>query len=381
MSWIIALLTLWTGALLVGLGLSVAASWRHFRKRTPPVSSLALTVIRPIKGADEGLAAHLESLVLADQEGRLQILLAMEGERDPAHAVAREFARSHPERDIEIVLSGPNPGRMGKMHNMIEALPKAKHPFIVFTDADTGASPELLAHTQDAFASGAEAVFALPYHGQAPGLAGLLLRAAVNHSFGTSAALFHRLGRFMHFSGAWMGYRRDLLERMGGLEPFSRVIADDFSLGSAAVRAGARLIFLSVPARLRESDQSLSEVLAHLGKWAAIIHCALPGFYWFVPLLSPGNAAAALWLACELSAQNVALGRAALAACLIARPGAALIQDLIVEGEAMPAGGYALVALQDIGALLFWLSGFRSHIEWRGSRYRLRPGGSAELLG
>jgi hypothetical protein len=45
----------------------------------------------------------------------------------------------------------------------------------------------------------------------------------------------------------------------------------------------------------------------------------------------------------------------------------------------LPWWGYPLLAFADLGAPLFWLSGFRRRIEWRGKTYRLLGGGLIEV--
>ena len=72
---------------------------------------------------------------------------------------------------------------MGKVHNMIEALPRAKNGEVLFSDADTRISAPLLADAARAFVQGADAVYAMPYHAAAPGLGGMWYMIAFNHAF------------------------------------------------------------------------------------------------------------------------------------------------------------------------------------------------------
>src|SRR5262249_30279640 len=155
----------------------------------------------------------------------------------------------------------------------------AKHPWIIFSDADALVSPRLLAQTSAAFAAGCDAVFALPYHPPAPGLGGYFFQVALNHSFGVAAALSYYLGAFHFCSGAWMAYTRAALERVGGIEQFAHAIADDFAIGESVMRLGGRKRFLREYVVVRETGAGAADAFAHLVKWSAIIHSCLPGLY------------------------------------------------------------------------------------------------------
>src|SRR5690606_11010126 len=96
----------------------------------PPVS-----VLVPLKGAPAGLEFRLRRL-LANLDEADQLVLAMETEDDPAHAVARALQEGHPDRDVTVVLSGPAGERMGKQHNLAAALPHARHEVLAFADDD-----------------------------------------------------------------------------------------------------------------------------------------------------------------------------------------------------------------------------------------------------
>lgn len=370
-----------SAAATAGLWISAAFAVGLLRRRARPAAAPSpMTMIKPIKGLEDELDANLESLAVSDPDGRLQILIAIESPADPAWTVAAAFAARHPGRDIELVETGPAGGRMGKTHNMIAALPRAKHERLVFSDADVQATPELLAETSRAFDDGCEAVFALPLHRRTPGLGGLLFEGAMNHSYLPAAALAWRLGILRPCAGAWMGFTAPALARAGGLEPLSREIAEDFALSRRVAACGLKAALLPTVVPLRESGTTFREALVHLAKWASIIRWSVPAFYAAVPLGTPGTtAAAACALAWALGAHQVAAAAVA-AAAFGSRAVVAAVQDAAFGDGLGAPWRYAALALTDVGAMAFWASGFRRRIQWRGVRYRLSHGGRAEVL-
>lgn len=335
-----------------------------------------MTLIRPIKGGDDAMREAFASIPASDPGRTLQVVLALESEEDAAYPLAREFRDAHPDRDIEIVLSGPAGELMGKAHNMIAGLARAKHAEVLFSDADARLSPALLADAARAFAEGADAVYSLPYHAEADGIGGWWYMIAFNHNYSIPAALSWRLGQFRSFSGGCMGYTKAALARLGGIEPYAREIADDFALGAAARRAGMRQELLRVPVFVRETGAAPLEAYAHMAKWASIVFWTVPAAWLVAPLFSP----TLLALAALALPGDAALPLAALAVATTARVLLAWLQDRRVGGYRKPLRAYWRLAFADLGGLSFWPLGLRRTIAWRGRRYRLYLGGRCEVV-
>lgn len=369
------------GALTAGLWLCLAESVRLFRGASPAEGPLLpMTLVKPLKGLDEGLEENFEAIAAADPGRSLQVIAALESEDDPACAVVRRFAARHPDRDVLVLITGPSRGRMGKAHNMIEALPRAKHPRVIFSDSDVETTPRLLAETSRAFERGYEAVFAVPRQRRGRRPAEVLFEIAMNHSFGLTAALGWRAVGFTHCAGAWMAYTREILERSGGLEPISHAIADDFALSQRAAKAGARGCLVPAPALLREGGGPALEIVEHLVKWARIIRWSVPIPYLMMPLFNIAVVSAATLALARAGGGSVAAAWALTAAAFASRGLVACLQDAIVGEGALSPAWYAVVAFTDVGALGFWAAGFPRRIVWRGVRYRLFWGGRSEVL-
>jgi ceramide glucosyltransferase len=382
MTLVITALACLVGLTILGLYASLAVSVYHFRRdhAGPGEPLLPMTLIKPVRGLDDGMRENFEAIADSDPENALQVIIALESETDPAAAVARGFAASHPDRDILVLYTGPARGRIGKVHNMIEALSKARHARVIFSDADIRTTPGLLRGTSRAFRDGYEAVFGLPYHVYVPDLGGWMFRVAFNHNFSIAAALTYYLGLFRCASGAWMAYTREVLERAGGLEPFAHHIADDYAIGDKVRRLGARQYLLHELVPVSETGTTVSEAFWHLVKWCRITHSSVPGIYFGLAVLNPGLAAVSLWLLCEVSQDRPWLGRGLLAAFLVSRSLAAFLQDRLAARVRLPLWEYASLIVIDLGYLLFWAFGLPRRIVWRGVRYRLHPGGIAEVL-
>jgi len=109
-----------------------------------------------------------------------------------------------------------------------------------------------------------------------------------------------------------------------------------------------------------------------------IMRWCFPWAFLLIPVLNLGVLSLLLWGLCEISGQ--AWGRWVLALALGSRVAVGMLQDRLAARSPMAWHQYPLLALVDLGAALFWPAGLKSEVLWRGIRYRLGPGGAAEVL-
>jgi ceramide glucosyltransferase len=363
------------------LSLACVEESRRFYRRSAPEAPLdPFTVIKPIKGLDDGLESNLRTLLDSDSEGRLQVIFALETKDDPAYPIVTRAAAAYPGRDVEVVLTGPSGTRMGKIHNMIEALPKAKHPFVIFSDADVRVDRPVLLETSRLFREGADAVYATPYADGPFTPEGFLMAAALNQALAVPGALAYRIKKFRSFSGAWMGFRRSALEKVGGLEPFAYSIVDDFKLGEALRKSGARIELLKRIVIVREKASTPKETFEHLWKWLTVVRHGAFQLYLGMPLVNQvllSAVAAVLWTLMGWAPLGILLFLAASAT----RSLGAYAQDKSLLDSAFPKWMYAQLPLIDLVHPLFWTAAlFSRRVAWRGKNYLLASGGRIDAV-
>lgn len=368
-------LSLVSAAVSAGQWLALRAARAHFQEGAPGPCRLPMTVIRPARGLDEGFEEGLQALADADPAGVLQIIVAMEDPEDPAFAAVEAFRAAHPGRDILALVSGPAGARMGHMHNKLAALAHAKHRFILFSDADALVSAALLADAERAFREGADAVSAAVFHAAPRREGDWWFLIAHNHCFSASAAARYRAGGGCFTSGVFMGFTRETLERLGGLEAFADSVADDVALGTAALRLGARQRLLRVPAFVRENGSSPAAAFSRWARWGAIGFWMNPGVWLMSALLNPVLLAFAAAGAAAAGGGGLAAAAAALAFALLTRAAVAALQDRALAYR-LPPLGYARLLLADAALLAAWPLALRRTYAWRGRRYRLSLGGA-----
>jgi ceramide glucosyltransferase len=312
----------------IGTGLGLAGWWEVRRfcvaPRPQPGMLPALTVLKPLNGDEPLLEAALESFFTQDYP-QYQMVFGVHREADTALPVLRRLQHRFPDRDIAVVVDATRHGRNGKVTNLVNMMPAARHDVLVMADADLHAAPDYLRQVAAALAQPGIGLVTTLYTARAatPGLVGQLGASAINHGFLPGALMARALGRRDCF-GATIALRRETLEAVGGMASIADYLAEDAAFGRKvpALGLGVRLAATVPATTVPESGPAgLAELLLHELRWARTIRALVPVAYllsglqyelaWagLAVLLSGGAAwAVALFLAAWAASVLVARG-------------------------------------------------------------------------
>ncbi|HZF41159.1 MAG TPA: bacteriohopanetetrol glucosamine biosynthesis glycosyltransferase HpnI [Blastocatellia bacterium] len=337
-------------------------------------ASPAISLLKPLRGADPDLERHLESFFLQGYPS-FEILFAVRRADDPAVAVAERLMARYPHIPARLILTGEPPYANAKVYSMEKMAEAAGADILVITDSDTSVSKDYLQHVAAAFAPEQVGAATSLYRG-APGadLWSKLEALGMSTEFMAGVVVANHLEGMKFTLGPSMAVRRDCLRAIGGFAAMADYLADDFVLGQWAFDAGYQVALLSQPVnhhatalgftgsfkhRLRWNRSSrFSRPAGYIGQgftyglpWALWLFLAAP-FWWSGSLLL-AVAAARFWMAYELGLR------------------------LLDDREALRR--FWLIPLQDMLSFATWIGGFVGReIVWRNERYRLLEGGRFE---
>ena len=106
----------------------------------------AVTLLKPLKGADEFTESCLRSWLAQNYPGEIQALFGVAGADDPACAVVKKLLAEFPQRDAQLVVCPERLGANAKVSKLAQLEPLAKHDIIVVSDADVRVPADLLAN-------------------------------------------------------------------------------------------------------------------------------------------------------------------------------------------------------------------------------------------
>jgi ceramide glucosyltransferase len=365
----------------VALALAVAGSAylafagvRVRRFAVPPPQSLggaaAVTVLKPLCGAEPGLEAALATLLTQDYPGPVQVVFGVQDPADPALAIVRRLQREHPDVDIKVVVDDRMHGSNRKVSNLINMAPEVRGAILVLSDSDIFVTPDYLRRIVPPLAAPQVGVVTCAYWGRAlTGAWSELGAMQITYQFLPSVAVGLSLGLAQPCMGSTIALRREVLTEIGGFEAFRDQLADDYAIGRAVREAGYRSLVSDLLVAHGCVETSARELLAHELRWAKTVRGIDPaGFF--------GSAVthAAVWaLIATALLRGAPMALAVLAVAILVR---LWMMREVEKVTGTRLSRWWLTPARDILSFAVFVGSFFVRVvEWRGARFRVDPRG------
>ncbi len=254
---------------------AVGAFFRKPARSCPP--DTAVTILKPVCGAEPFLEEALTSFCVQSYRAPVQIVIGAHDAADPALQVARRIKSRFPGADIVIQADPARRGVNGKIANLINMLPHAKHDLLVIADSDLHVDRDYLSRVvAELLVPDTGLVTTLP--GAEPAtrkLAAHLGTAHLAHTFLPSALLARALGR-QDCLGGTMALSRTTLNRVGGLAAIADDLADDNVLGRKVLSLGLGVRIANTLPSVTVQETSLRDLWQHELRWGRTIASVAP---------------------------------------------------------------------------------------------------------
>lgn len=330
-----------------------------------------VSVLKPLHG-DEPLLEEALASFCAQDYPCFQIVFGLHREDDPAMAVVRRLQARFPACDIAVVVDARRHGGNGKVSNLINMLPAARHDTLVISDADVHAAPEHLREVVAALELPGTGLVTTLYSGRAASasLAARLGASGITHGFLPGALLARALGR-QDCLGATMALHRATLARIGGLAALADQLADDNVLGQLVRAQGLAVRLAACIPATTVAEPGLGALLRHELRWARTIRALVPVSFAFSSLQYPLAWAVLAFVTAAPSGTALALFAAAWAVRAMAAMG---IDAALPARPRATSAPISLLPLRDLLSVGIVLASYLGNsVEWRGQRLLATP--------
>ncbi len=363
----------WTSLVLAQVGalymvvtsLSAITAFKRAKRRSG--SSPAVTIIKPLKGAQEGLGEILERFCRQDYAGETQILFGVSDANDPAIGVVRALQRRHPDRDIELRIDPRIHGANLKASNLINIVSAAKHDVLVLSDADIIVGPDYLRTVVDTLAEPGVGLVTCFYVGsERDGLWSQLSAMSINWSVGSRARILGKtVGLAEPCFGSTVAMRAHLLDRVGGFAAFANHLADDYEIGRAVRSLGLKIAMPPMVVAHVCDEATAGQFVARELRWGRAVRQINPWGYAGSIITYP----LALTLIATALLGPLPLMLDLVAAMIVMRISFKLAFDAATGAR---AGRWWLIPISDVLAFGLFIASFGvNRVGWRGSRFRV----------
>ena len=360
-----------TTALALMLGLTL----RHVRRPgLVPSEWPGISVLKPLCGADDELAANIASFAELPYRGEYEVILGVRSAEDPAWPLAEDAVRRWPSR-MRLVRQEREVGLNPKVNQLVGMAPAARHDLLVISDSNIRVPEGYLADIAAHLARPGVGCVTHPIGGAGQRSLGAFLdNVHLASTVATGMVAADRLARKPLVVGKSMALWRKDLELLGGFESVANVLAEDHALGNRIrreLRAGVAVS--SLPVWNVAVEKSVGHFFRRYLRWSVIHRTALSfPVYVAESLLNP------IPLAVIGFALRPTPGAAAtLAVCAVLKPTLDAVAFSRLGRELFSWRAFGVVWVKDLLLFVTWVHGlFARTVDWRGNRLRVRAGSS-----
>jgi ceramide glucosyltransferase len=340
---------------------AVAACIWHLNRKRPGLGLCpAISILKPVRGADPGFYEAIRSHAVQDYP-QFEILFGIR-EGDSARGDIERLIREFPSVPIRLVIctqDAPN----GKVGTLMDLARQSRYPILIVNDSDITVPADYLQEVVAPLADLGTGLVTCLYRADARDWPSRFEAIGIATEFAPSTLVAPLVGVSEFGLGSTLAFRKVDLDRIGGFAAIADYLADDYQLGKKLSSLGLQTCISQVVVSTRLSAGTWGAAWRHQLRWARTIRLSRAAGYAGLPVTF-----ATLWvlLAAACGLWGVALTLLSIRLTMAIAGGWFVLRSTDVWKYC-----YA-IPVRDLWGVAVWAAGlFGNEVEWRGRRLRL----------
>ncbi len=259
------------------VGASIWATQRPLRKSTAKPGA-GVTVLRPVRGLENGLEETLRSTFRSSYEGPLELIFCCADGDDPVVPLVNRLIAEFPEIDARLMIGDDRVSGNPKLNNLVKGWSASSHTYVLMADSNVLLPHDYIQRLFARWTEGTGLVTSPPAAIRPENICGRLEAAFINtyqdrwqltsDAFGNGFA-----------QGKILFWERAFLEKAGGLAALGHDMAEDIASTKVVRDAGLNVRLLGELLPQPIGKRSFKEVWDRQLRWAKVRRMGFPALY------------------------------------------------------------------------------------------------------
>ena len=227
-----------------------------------------VSLLKPVKGMDDGLEANLESFYQLDYP-LYEILFAVDDWQDESLAIIKKLAARYPRIHTKILATGDPLAENPKIHKLSWLESESRGRLLWVTDASVRVEPETLRLLVEKYSSSkAKLIFSPVLGTNSHSLASLMENTYLNFFTSGNIIALWKLFRQPVVMGKSILLDRSALKALGGFKYFKDYLAEDYLIGKSFQDSGFKVDTNYIWIKNISEQASLRSFFKRTARWA-----------------------------------------------------------------------------------------------------------------
>lgn len=249
---------------------SVAATIRRFHRRDTRAAddTVPVSILRPVCGVENFIEETLRSTFGLDHPDT-EIVFCVADPDDPVIPIVRALIDEHPHIDAKLLIGNATVSANPKLNNLVKGWHGSRHDWVLMIDSNVLMPRDHVRRMLSAWRDDTGLVCSPPI-GSAPGNLWADLECAFLNTYQARWQCFADSIGLGFAQGKSMLWRRDMLDKAGGIEMLANEIAEDAAATKIVRAQGLRVRLVREPFAQPLGRRGLADVWRRQLRWARL---------------------------------------------------------------------------------------------------------------